>query len=118
MATIEAGKLKHRIALERRQEINPDAPNDYGNTVADWVSEGEVAAQFIALRGGEAVIAGRLQGRQPVVIRVRASALTRSVSSDWRVTDVRSGVSYAVRTVTETEDRAAVEILAESGVAA
>lgn len=118
MSTIRAGDLKERIALERRMEINPDAPNDYGNTVGGWVSQGEVWAQYVFLRGGEAVIAGRLQGRQPVVVRVRASALTRQVAPEWRVRDVRSGVIYAVRSVTETADRAAVEVLAESGVAA
>ena len=113
-----AGKLTERVTIARRIEMNPDAPNDYGNTVADWADEGTVSAEFVFLRGGEAVIAGRLQGRQPVVIRVRASALTRSVAPDWRVTDVRTGTVYAIRSVTETADRAAVEMLAESGVAA
>ena len=36
---IEAGKLTERVTLAKRQEINPDAPNDYGNTVADWMKD-------------------------------------------------------------------------------
>lgn len=116
--SIEAGKLTERIVLAARQEMNPDSPNDYGNTTSAWVDQGTIAAQFVFLRGGEAVMAGRLQGRQPVVVRVRATALTRSVTPDWRVTDERRGTVYAVRGVTETPDRAAIEILCESGAAA
>lgn len=118
MERIEARKLRERIALEKRQTANPDAPNDYGNTVSSFVAQGEVHAEFRHLRGGEAVMAGRLQGRHPVVMRVRASALTRSLAADWRVTDVRTGTVYAIRDVTVYPGGQVVDILAESGVAA
>lgn len=114
---IEAGKLTERVTLAKRQEINPDAPNDYGNTVADWQDQGTVWAEFVHLRGGEAVIAGRLQGRHPMVVRVRASALTRAVTPDWRLMDSR-GMVYAVRDVTPDPDRSSLDLLCESGVAA
>lgn len=114
---IEAGKLTERVILSRRGETNPDAPNDYGNTVADWVDQGEVWAQFVHLRGGEAVIAGRLQGRHTMVVRVRSSPLTRQVSPEWKVTDARTGAEYAVRDVTPMADRSGVDLLVEGGVA-
>lgn len=113
-----SGKLRERVTLASRIEINPDAPNDYGNTVAEWIDRATVWAEYIHLRGGEAVIAGRLQGRHSQIIRIRASALTRQVATDWRVTDARTGVVYAVRDVTHTPDRMWVELLVESGVAA
>jgi head-tail adaptor len=116
----DAGKLKNRITLAKREMINPDEPNDYGNTVGAWVDQGTVWAGFIYLRGGEAVMAGRLQGRQPVVIRVRSSSIARQVEADWQVTDARTGTVFAVRSVNPDPegDGAWVDLLAESGVAA
>jgi SPP1 family predicted phage head-tail adaptor len=114
-----AGKLKERVTLaKRRVETNPDAPDDYGNTVADWADQGTVWAQITYLRGGEGVIAGRLQGRVPVVIRLWASALSRSVATDWRVT--HDGTDYAVRSVNPDPegDDAWIDLLCEGGVAA
>ena len=114
---IEAGRLNERVILSRREETNPDAPNDYGNTVAEWVDQGEVWAQFVHLRGGETVIAGRLQGRHTMVMRVRASPLTRSVTAEWKVTDAGTGAEYAVRDVTPLPDRSGLDLLVEGGVA-
>lgn len=113
-----AGKLRERVTLSSRLEINPDGPLDLGNTQSDWIPRATVWAEFIHLRGGEAVIAGRLQGRHSQIIRVRASSLTREVATDWQVTDARTGVEYAVRDVTLTVDRAWVEMLVETGAAA
>ena len=108
------------MTLSARIEDNPDSPIDYGGTVADWSDQGTVAAEFVHLRGGETVMAGRLQGRHPLVVRVRASALTREVGPDWRLTDTRTGTVYAVRDVTvhPDGDRAWIDILCESGTAA
>lgn len=115
-----AGKLKNRVTLARREMINPDEPNDYGNTVGAWVDQGMVWAGFFYIRGGEAVMAGRLQGRQPVVIRLRSSPLSRQVEADWQVTDDHTGTAFAVRSVNPDPegDGAFVDLLAESGVAA
>lgn len=114
---MNAGLLTERVTLAKRLMANPDAPDDYGNVVAEWVDQGEVAAQFVHLRGGEGVMAGRLEGRHTQVIRVRASALTRQVAPNWRVTDARRGTEFAVRDVTFDPGRAFVDLLCESGVA-
>ena len=113
---LSAGKLTERVTLSRRLEINPDSPNDYGNTVADWADQGTVSAQYVHLRGGETVLSGRLAGRHPQVIRVRASALTRQVATDWRITDTRTGTEFNVRDVTLDPGRAFIDFLCESGV--
>ncbi|HRP26022.1 phage head closure protein [Thauera sp.] len=116
MKTIEAGKLRERVTLAKRVETNPDAPDDYGNTVGEWQDQGEVWAEFVFRHSGEAVIAGRLQGRNTLLVRVRTSPLTRQVSSEWKVTDARTGTEYAVAGPPEVYP-AVVEILCQSGVA-
>lgn len=75
-------------------------------------------AAFFHQRGGEGVLAGRLEGRHTIIIRVRASTASRDVSTDWRIIDKRLGTVYAIRDVTPSDDRAYVDFLCESGVAA
>lgn len=115
---LSAGALRERVNLSQRETQNPDAPNDYGNTIDAWVEQGTVAAQYIHVRGSETVLAGRLAGQHTQVIRVRASALTRQVSTDWRVTDARTGQEFNVRDVTLDPRRRYVDLLCEAGVAA
>lgn len=112
---IEAGRLTERVTFAKRVETNPDFPNDYGNTVGEWVDQGTVWAQFVHLRGGEAVMAGRLQNRHPMVVRVRSSPLTRQVAADWKMSS--GGVDYAIRDVTPLADRSGFDVLVEGGVA-
>lgn len=114
---MHAGLLTERVTLEKRLMANPDAPDDFGNVVAEWIEQGTVAAQFVHLRGGESVMAGRLEGRHTQVIRVRASTLTRQVAADWRVKDARRGTEFAVRDVTPDPGRAFIDLLCEGGVA-
>ena len=115
---LSAGALRERVNLSQRETQNQDAPNDYGNTIDAWVEQGTVATQYIHLRGSETVLAGRLAGQHTQVIRVRASALTRQVSTDWRVTDARTGQEFNVRDVTLDPRRRYVDLLCEAGVAA
>ncbi len=113
-----AGQLHERIAFDSREPVDPAEP-DSGNT------EGDFAERFVLwawararyLRGTEAVMASRLEGRQPAIITVRASSLSRQITTDWRARDTRTGIAYAIRGITPTEDRAFFDILAESGVA-
>ena len=112
-----AGSLTERVAFARRTQVNPDAPNDYGNTEDVWVEEFECAAEYKHLRGSEQVMAQRLVGVHTQIIRVRASSLTRALATDWRVTDVRSGTVYNIRDVTIDPGRQWVDVLAQSGVA-
>ena len=114
----QAQDLTQRVAFDRREEINPDFPDDLGNTVSGWVEQFQARAAFIHLRGGETVMAGRLQGRHTQIIRVRSSSLSRSVSTDWRVRDARSGVAYNIRDISPDEEtRMWIDLLCERGVA-
>lgn len=122
-----AGALIQKVAFDKRETGNPDSPVDYGNTLEEWVEQFSCRAAFIHLRGGESVIAARLQSQHIQVIRVRASDASRAVTPDWRVRDERTGVfdtngkwtgnSFNVRDVTPSDDRQFIDFLCESGVA-
>lgn len=113
-----AGNL-HTIAFDMRAAYNPDSPADYGNTEAEFQEVFRCRALFRFLRGGENVIAARLEGRQPVIAQVRATSQTRQVDPDWRMRDIDTGDVYAVRAVSEADgDRRFLDVLAEKGVAA
>lgn len=114
-----AGELRHRVAFDRREDVNPDAPDDLGNTQSEFVEQFVVSAKVQAKFGGEAVTAARLTGQQPVTIIVRQSSRTRLITVDWRARDVRSGVEYAIRSIVDPDDRRAYfEILTQTGTAA
>lgn len=114
-----AGDLYQRVAFDQRVTGNPDSPADYGNTVDEWEEQFQTRAAFIHLRGGESVMASRLAGRHTQVIRVRASSQTREITTEWRARDARAGTIFNVRDITLNEDdRAFLDILVESGVAA
>lgn len=109
-----AGPLNQRWRFEKRSE----SADGYGNTVSTW------SAQFTAwtgrrdLRGGEGVMASRLEGKQPAILTVRAAtSTTRTITTDWRAVNVNTGQVMNVRSVTETPDRKFIEMLCEAGVA-
>lgn len=110
---MSAGKLDKRIAFESPVETEDRA----GGTVRGWAAQFTVAAEYTRLRGGETVMASRLSGAQPTVIRVRVSAQARRIKTGWRGVDARSGEVFNLRAIIETDDRAYIEITAESGVA-
>ncbi|PKA40449.1 head-tail adaptor protein [Rhizobium sullae] len=113
MAKGGAGTLRERVSFSVRNEQD----DGYGNVASGWVEQFQDAASYTHLRGGETIIAARLENRHPVVIRVRASTKTRSVTADWKLTDKRTGVEYAIRDVTHDVERAYIDFLCESGVA-
>jgi len=122
-----AGQLFERVAFDRRIT----EPDGYGNEQQRFVEQFQRRAGFTFLRGGETVVASRLEGRQPILVRVRRDSQTLAISPDWQMRDVRngswqgdgsadvwSGPFYAVRSISETSDRQFLDVLVESGVAA
>lgn len=109
-----AGRLRERISFAKRI----DSVDGHGNQEGDWAHQFTVAGGYTHLRGGETVIASRLENRHPVVIRVRASSDTRKITADWKATDRRTNVDYAIRDVTVDPKGAFIDLLCESGVPA
>ncbi|MDR6757835.1 SPP1 family predicted phage head-tail adaptor [Mycoplana sp. BE70] len=109
---MDAGDLHYRVAFDRRSEVD----DGHGNTRGDWHEQFQCRAAYRHLRGGESVLAGRLEGRHPQIITVRASSQTRQVTTDWRVRDVRTGDEFNIRDVTHETDRQWISLLVERGV--
>lgn len=114
MAKVSAPSLYYMVNCQKRVEVDDGA----GNTVGDFATQFSIRAAFAHLRGGEAVIASRLENKHPVIITVRASSQTRQINSDWRLVDARDGTAWAVRDVTHETDRKWISLLCERGVAA
>lgn len=114
-----AGDIRHRIAFDKRQDVNPDAPLDLGNTQSVFVEQFQVFGKVATKFGGEVVLAARLQGQTTVTITVRQNSSTRLIGTDWRARDVNNATEYAIRSIVDPDDsRAFFEILCQTGVAA
>lgn len=110
---MSSGELRERIAFHEISE----ADSSYGISAGEYAEQFRRAARIRPLVGGEPVIAERLQGVQPVVIKVRSDSETRDVTTAWKIIDVRSLASYNIRAVTPDEKRRYIEFLCEKGVA-
>lgn len=79
--TSGAGDLTELVAFETRIW----QPDGAGGHDGIWNEAFRCRARVQPLAGGETVIAGRLQGRQPFVVSVRAEARTRAVTTQYRI---------------------------------
>lgn len=111
--TGRAGDLVERVTFDRKGTASDGA----GGTTTAWTEQFTCRAGYTHLRGGETVIAARLEGTHVQVIRVRRSTETDAVTTDWRIRDTRSGEIFNVRDVTPTRDRQWLDFLCERGVA-
>lgn len=103
------------MAFDAREETDDDA----GNYVGEWRERiAPVAARIQPLKGGEQVIAARLTGVQPVVIRIRYSVATAAIDTSWRARNARTGAVYNIRSIANMDERRAyLDLLCEAGVA-
>jgi head-tail adaptor len=107
-----AGELISLIAFDKRGLVD----DGYGNLVTgDFVEQFRQHADLIPLKGSEDVVSARLESRQPVVIRIRASGQARALTADWQARDVRMGTLFAIHTVTRDDQRSMIDILCETG---
>lgn len=111
--SLRAGQMKWRFKFDRRTSVN----DGLGNFDGPWAEQFEARARRQDLRGGESVIASRLQGVQPVVLSIYVSADSLAVTPDWRARDARTGEIFNIRAVTPAEDNRHIDLLCEKGVA-
>lgn len=111
--TTGAGPLDQRVAFDKQSATSDGA----GGTTTAFAEQFTCSAAFKHLRGGEAVMAGRLAGKHALVATVRRYSETRLIGTDWRMRDARTGEVYNIRDISPTKDRAFLELLCESGVA-
>jgi head-tail adaptor len=118
--TIGAADLRERVGFYR-----PVTTDDgFGNVQVGFaaVPEFSVAAAIVPKLGGEAIISGRLAGKNYDNVTVRTSSQTRDVTTAWKVREERTGVDYNIRSIIDpaqgTPDRGRfLEMLCEKGVA-
>lgn len=108
------GQLRESIALSKRSLID----DGYGNEVTGpFEVQATVPARVVGMKGQESVVAGRLQGIQPYVITIRNAGPAASVTTEWKATNTRSGVEYAIRSIIVDERGDYADLLCETGVA-
>jgi head-tail adaptor len=115
-----AGDLRQTVTFARPDNVT----DEYGNVTTGWADQFTIYANIDSdpRLGRETVGAARLAGRQPVIIRVRQTADTRTIAPDWKATDVGSGTVYNIRAVGDphlgdVEHGKWIDMAAESGVA-
>jgi len=108
-----AGPLREVLIAQRRVEQE----DEYGNTQGAWVEQCRFNASVEPRRGGEAVIAGRLQGTVTYIVTARFSTAAALVHPDWRLVDARSGQTYNIRTWVPRPRRDYIDGDVEIGVA-
>lgn len=73
--------LNRRVTL-----LEPfQSKDDDGKAVQGWVNRGEVWANIQHRPGSEAFQQARLEARDPATVAVRASNLSRRMTSMWRI---------------------------------
>lgn len=113
-AKFGAGQMVELVAFDKRQAVD----DGYGNVVSgDWQEQFRHRAKFVYLRGSEAVMAGRLESRESMIMQVRKCSQTLQIDADWQARDVRRGTAFNVRTVEEDKSRSLIDLLVEQGVA-
>lgn len=113
--TPTAGALRSRVHFQKRATTeSPWLPGQ--TTEGDFETVFTCAAEFVPLRGSETVMASRLQGVQPYIVRVRQSSQTRQVETNWKIVDARDGREFAIKAITDPDQkRAWLEFLVEQG---
>jgi SPP1 family predicted phage head-tail adaptor len=100
-----AGDLKWRVQFDKPASVD----DPYGGTKNNkWTEQFSRAAEITPLKGGEPVMAQRLTGTQPVMLKVRFDSLTRTIASDWRAVEMLNGLPvryYAIKSPPEDMER-------------
>lgn len=105
-----AGALDQRITFQARGE------DDNGDPLGPWEDRFTVWAQLVWLRGSEAALQQRLEGKQPVAVVVRASSQTRGITTAWRAVNARNAdQKFNITAVSPAKERGFVDVLATMG---
>ncbi|MDI7923400.1 head-tail adaptor protein [Ferirhizobium litorale] len=112
-----AGRMRAKLHFQRR-EISDDG---YGNPISgEFATVFSAAAEMMPLRGGEPVLAARLTGVQPYIVRIRSHAAARQVTPAWRIVDARNQERvFNVTAISDPDGKGAwLDVMATQGEAA
>lgn len=106
-----SGQLRDNFIFFKRSQT-PDGE------VGDWVEIFSRRAGLTFRDGNEAVIAARLQGKQPAFLLIRKSSETDQITTEWYCKDARTSTEYNIRAVSfDPVNRQYLKLSIESGVA-
>lgn len=106
------GRMHHKVTFDP-----PNASTDgYGNTTDGYDTDATVAAwaDIRYIRGGEAADAGRTTGSAVYKVRIRSSATTAAITTDWRMRRIADGQQFDLEEVDALSDRGFVWIVARA----
>lgn len=113
----QPGDFKDRMTFSVRSE-GGSGGDEYGNDEGGWVDQFSEYAKLLPLRGGEAVMSARLEGKQPYVVTVRSNERTRQITTDWRIVNANDATQVLnVRSVTPSPAGDLIDLICEQGVA-
>ncbi len=102
------GDLKECLRFEK-----PDsASNGMGGSTGGFEEVFTARAGYTRLRGTETVMAARLTGKQPTVIRIQTHAAARDMQSTWRAIDTRTNELFEIQSFIESDDQRWIDVTA------
>lgn len=105
-----AGALDQRITFQAR------GVDDNGDPLGPWEDRFTVWAHLVWLRGSEAALQQRLEGKQPVAIVVRSSSQTRGITTAWRAVNARNAdQKFNLTSVSPAKEPGFIDVLATMG---
>ncbi|MEM6617454.1 MAG: head-tail adaptor protein [Pseudomonadota bacterium] len=108
---MKAGPLRYNYSFQRRGATN----DGFGNVETDWVEQFQQRGGRAFFRGIEKAQDAASTATQKMIIQIRQSDNADTVSTDFRVVDVRSGETYNVVAVEADPVRRLIELIVESG---
>lgn len=116
---LSAGQRNHLVRFEKRIEVNPDAPDDLGNTESAWAQLGKAWAGFLPQPVRERLAAGAPQTGMIGVLTVLRFGKTEAVDEGCRVVFLAGpwrGQIGNVRAIVPTSDNREIAFTIETGV--
>lgn len=108
-----SGDLREKFTI-RRATLADDG---HGGKIETWADYLTCAAEITFSRGGETVIAARLQAQQPAILRIRTSALARGILPTDKAVNARTGEVFNIREYPREarDSRGYLEFLVQAG---
>jgi head-tail adaptor len=117
MVKIVSGKMRGRFEFSVRPDNSQVSPpgDEFGNVEGDFEAQFTIWAEVMMLKGTEPVMAQRLSGIQPRVLKVRRSTDTTQITTAWMARDIATNEGLNIRAVTPDPANQLIELLCESG---
>lgn len=109
------GKRREKLHFQSRGVVEDDYGNEVSGPFATVFTE---YAELMPLKGGESVLASRLSGVQPFIIRIPGSTAARDVTTAWRAVDARnpSRIFNITSVANFDQKNAGIDMMATQGV--